>query len=92
MSKRREIDAITVRERGRDPVIAHEYRGWMIEVYRVGRRHEYQTVAEDLTGAHPLYQGPRRGGPGAMTLSRFEVQCWVDTTIARTAGLLPKSR
>lgn len=64
-------------------MLSGEHRGWMIRIYRVGRRHEYQAIAEDLSGAIPLYQGPRFGGPGAMTRSHYDAKCWVETSIAR---------
>jgi hypothetical protein len=59
------IDAQSVKQQGRDPVKTAEVFGWKIEVYRVGRRHEYQALAIGPDGE--VMQTPRVGGYQAMT-------------------------
>ncbi len=69
---------------GRDPVLGFEHKGWTIEVYRVGRRQEYQALAIDPGGKER--QTGRIGGPGALTRAGYEARLIVDTQIG---GLEP---
>jgi hypothetical protein len=56
------VDAKFVKQEGRAPVASKSISGWVLEVYRVGRRHQFQgLMTEPDTGA--TYQTLRFGGP-----------------------------
>ena len=61
------ITARSVKKQGRDPVARKQVNGWICEVYRVGKRHEFQALATDI--ASNTYQTQRIGGPGAQALA-----------------------
>lgn len=73
------VDARYVKSEGREPVSAAEYRGWIVEVYRVGRRHEYQGLAIHPEGHSS--QTRRYSGKGAMARAGLMAGVIVDMSI-----------
>lgn len=80
------IDAIIARKQGRDPVQRVGYRGWIVEIYRVGRRHQYQALAA-INGV-PALQTARIGGPGAREAAGLRALMLVDHEIERRKNLV----
>jgi hypothetical protein len=71
--------ALDVRRQGRQAVRSDQYKGWQIEVYRVGRRHEYQAIAENSADLGTVLQTARFGGPGSMMRAHWSAVTLIDT-------------
>lgn len=73
------MTATRARDEGRRPVKAATYRGWTVEVYRVGRRHEYQGLAIGPDGV--VLMAPRSAGPQAMAAAGLAAASMVDQAL-----------
>jgi serine protease inhibitor ecotin len=67
------VDARWVKQQGRTPVGTKTVSGWILEVYRVGKRHQYQGLmtCPDTRASH---QTLRFGGPGASLRAMAELE------------------
>jgi hypothetical protein len=67
------VDARWVKQQGRTPVATKTASGWILEVYRVGKRHQYQGLMThpDTRASH---QTLRFGGEGGKARAMAELE------------------